>query len=352
MEKIDTEKMNNKIKTIYSIIDNNTRQWNIKVKNTPWRGGESRNSYCFDIPGLDYKNKFDTIIQYLKRIFEINNNDESEAFDRAINQVCSGSGNEAEKITILRSSSLCCLLNFYNVEKVPIKINCGNGEIEFNKAFFEVKNPVLNNPSNIDVVLISKDKKTVLFLESKYAEYYLDNGPLDISTEYLNNIEIGQKFYTQNILKRFNFLIMPGTNNEILKFTDSDGREKFTVDSQINIDGKHKSYVGGIKQMVSHYIGINNFLKAEKRVIKNEKTKEELKLPNDTKFYLGEIVFDFPPETEITAYLTDYEEKYKILQEVLSQNKKINFLPKILHYSEYKNRLNEVIKKFYWGIEK
>lgn len=347
MEKINTKNMDKKIKTVYSIIDENTRQWNIKVKKTPWRGGESRNSYCFDISGLDYENKFETIIHYLKRIFEINNTEESEAFDRAIKQVCSGSGNEAEKITILRSSSLCCLLNFYNVETKPISIDCGNGEIIFNKAFFEVQNPVINTPSNIDVVLISEDCKTVLFLESKYAEYYLDNGPINISTEYLNHEEIGRKFYKSEVLGCFNFLIKG--NGEIAKFIDRDEREKFTVDSEKNINGENKSYIGGIKQMVSHYIGINNFLKSKKRVIQNERTDEKLELPSDTKFYLGEIVFDFPAGTEITYYLTDYEEKYEKLKEFLNQNNEIQFLPEILYYSKYKDRLNEVIRKFYWG---
>lgn len=328
--------MDKKLKNIYDVIDNNTRQWTIKVKNTLWRNKESTNSYSFDIKGLNNNDKLEQISDYLKKIFNISTSKEIEAFDRAITQVCSGYGNEAEKITVLRSSSLCCLLFFYNISINPISIDCGNKKVIFNKAFFEVKNDVIKKPSNVDVVLISNDLKTILFLESKFAEYYLDNGAIKVSKSYLEH-EISKVFYSSEVMKKFGFTIK------------TDDTEEFTVDSDNNILKKNKSYVEGIKQMVSHYIGINNFLgKTEKTI---ESKNDKITLSDDVNIYLGEVLFDFPQNTEMSAYLEDYKEKYKILTENLKQNKNITLLSNILLYSSFKDNLSNAISQFYYGIK-
>ena len=245
---------------------------------------------------------------------------------------------------------MTCLLFFYDIEKNSIKIDLGNENVKFNKAFFEVQYTVIKKPSNVDIVLISEDKKYILFLESKFAEYYIDNGLYHISEQYLNH-KLSKNIYTNEVMKKFNFFIKTDEKNEILKTKDDNGYITFSVDSKNNVQKRCKSYIGGIKQLISHYIGINNFLSKKERIIEKEieNEKESLLIPNDAKIYLGEIVFDFPNNTDMNAYLKDYEDKYKILIEILNANKNINFLPEILHYSDFKDRLNTTIKQFYYG---
>lgn len=349
MKTIKLDEMDNKRKNIYTIIDNNTRSWDIKVKKTKWGNGVSKNSYSFDIKDIENKykdKKIEVISDYLKKTFEINES-EFSSFDRAITQVCSGSGNEAEKITVLLSSSLCCLLFFYNIKEKPIEIDLGNNNIvRFNRAFFEVQNEVINNTSNVDVVLVSENKKTVLFLESKFAEYYLYNGCYHISTQYLDH-RISKTFYNTEIMNSFNFTIKTKKDGTIEKKTDEDGYETFCVDSKKTINKKCKGYVEGVKQMMSHYIGVDNFLENKQKIIKQ--INDVLELPNDIKVFLGEIMFNFQDNTDMVAYLQDYEDKYFQLKEHLTSNKNIILLPKVLHYSDYKNRLNAKIRQFYYG---
>ena len=122
-------------------------------------------------------------------LINIFNIKDSTLFEEKYKMAVGGSGNEGDKITTLHSSSLCALLHFYNVEKHALTLefktkNNKNGEIKrrvrFTKSVFEFKSPVIDNPSNMDVVLIGKDETSnedvVLFLESKFAEYYLSAG--------------------------------------------------------------------------------------------------------------------------------------------------------------------------------
>lgn len=101
--------------------------------------------------------------EYLKDIFGISNTE----WNRHYNEAISGSGEEKDKIMTLHSSSLLALLCFSNVSvKQPLTID----GIEYTKVWFEVKNRVFDNPSNIDVVL-GNDSEDLLFLESKFTEY-------------------------------------------------------------------------------------------------------------------------------------------------------------------------------------
>jgi len=350
MNKIMISEMDDKIGKVYSYISDNILGWDITVKNTIWRGTPSKNSYCFDIQKSN--NEAEKLLVIKNALIDLFVEDSTEygLFERAINQVCSGSGNEAEKITVLRSSSLCGLLNFYNVPKNPITIEVEEDKkIQFTKVFFEVKNKVLANPSNIDLVLISEDNSNVLFLESKFAEYYLDNGLLHISQSYLTNNDISKQFYSDEILKGFGFNIQKDKNDNIVITTDEDGNITFAIDSKKSELTKAKSYVGGIKQMVSHYIGIDNFLKEDVRSIK--RFDEEICLSADVNIYLGEVLFDFPSNTDMYKYFEDYQEKYDKLVSVLNYNENIKLLPKILKYSDYKSRLNDRIRKYYFGNE-
>ena len=112
-------------------------------------------------------------------IFKISNSKEfKEKYDMAI----SGDGNEYRRITTLTSSTLCALLFFYNIKNKNININ----GITYDDVLFEVKNKVFdsNNPSNMDIVLLSSTSKTILFLESKFSEYLYHSKARNISNKY------------------------------------------------------------------------------------------------------------------------------------------------------------------------
>lgn len=89
--------------------------------------------------------------------FEISN---KNLFNLKLEQAISGDGSEDNKITNLRSSSLCSLLFFYNVskdDKLDLELN---GDIcTFETSIFEFKNKVIKKPSNMDVVLLGYKKR-------------------------------------------------------------------------------------------------------------------------------------------------------------------------------------------------
>lgn len=324
--------MDKRHEKVYKQLCKSCEDLKIKYQKTPNNKDGSENSFSFIYDKND-------ICSFLVKNFEIDNPNFNELF----NQACSGSGQEKKKISILRSSSLCALLFFNNIENVNIILNIEDKQIIFDKAFFEIKNNVISNPSNIDVVLISSKQKKILYLESKYSEYYLSCGCKNISKSYLSN-EIAKKVYNQQILNSINF------ESTFDIFMNSNGEEVFKVDSNKSKRTGTKSYVEGIKQMVSHYIGVDNIFKTD-IYEKDERNKILFDLIQNEAYevYLGEILFDFEDE-EIHQYLVDYEEKYSHLREILSPiNTKIHMLKNPLYYSELKEYVNPKIKYFYFG---
>ena len=344
--------MDNKPKEVYKIFKSYLlRDSYINCNPTIWNGIDSKNSLSFDFNGS-------SIINGLKRTFKITNND----FDYLFDQACSGSGKEENRITVLRSSSLCALLFFHNVSKKPINIPIDdNKTVRFNEVFFEVQNTVISyrNPSNIDIVLVSKEDKIILYLESKFAEYYLSNGSIEVSTGYLckEDCKVGHQLYKQIsndiVFKRIG-----------LKINYDSGKDGvFKIESEKNIADKNNkkkyvSYCGGIKQMISHYIGLANFV--DETLCKDDKYNRNEKLysyyhDENYKVYLGEILFDFE-NSNITPFMEDYKEKYHELAKYLNkiQPEKITCLKDVLLYSqkEIKNYIkdnNSLIFDFYFG---
>lgn len=102
-----------------------------------------------------------------------------DSFSKGYDQATNGDGNEKEKILTLHSSSRLALLVFYGLcpGKKEITLTLDEKEVIFDFSVFEFKNPVINQPSNMDIVLKGKrkedGKQVLLFLESKFAEYYL-----------------------------------------------------------------------------------------------------------------------------------------------------------------------------------
>lgn len=268
----------------------------------------------------------------LKEIFGL---EMDERFKKKYDEATSGSGNEGLKIQTLHSSSLLALLVFCNVtEDNPIVIN----KIKYVDAYFEVKNKVFNAPSNVDVVLISEDKKTVLFLESKFTEY-LKTNDYKISIKYWG-------FY-----KKLNFEKLPIKIS--LPYLDSKGRSVFNLESRVR-NKKQRQYCEGIKQLISHYIGINNGL-VEKYAKKYELSLQPI-IDNAGSLILGEINYSFCESG------VKYKKLYEDVAEQLNENRekllekgswrKIQVLDSILTYQEVLQNnsgfnLPDTVKSFY-----
>lgn len=174
------------------------------------------------------------------KIYGIEEDNLKEKFREAFKIVTGGQGEEISKINSVISSSLLSLIIFFpifnNTKEEGIAITIEGEETEFNRCFFEVKNKVIHFPSCIDVVLVSKDSKKMLFLESKFTEYATDlddtktygKGYKELYDEYglcksLTDFELGDKPKDKLVLKTKN---------------------------------GDKQYIEGIKQVISHLIGL------------------------------------------------------------------------------------------------
>ena len=301
------------------------------------KGIGSKNSYSF---AGDDKEKV------LRNIFGIVN---KELFHEKFEQACGGSGQEYRRITTLHSSSLCALLFFYNIsENNALKLNLEERTITFTKSVFEFKTSVIAGPSNMDVVLVGKDEKgksVVLFLESKFSEYYTSASYKSegISIAYENN-EFSSKFYEDSFLNKLG----------IIKETDGNG---------IRLKSKNKFYITGIKQMISHYIGIRNSLnnKFITEGVSKSHTNVVNLIKNGADIILAEILFDkiigdLETGSEQTC-LGLYSQAYEILARKFNEeidmaglSNRFVVLNHELKYSCFKSKGHSIepeIKEFY-----
>ena len=107
---------------------------------------------------------------------------------------------------------------------------------------------------------------------------------------------------------------------------------------------KGSTYSVGIKQMISHFIGLENYL---------EKPYDKRSLPGNAEIYLGEILFDFS-FLKAKKQLNNYSFYYnKLAKELNKLNKNINVLEEPLNYFLFKELdfIAPTIRKFYFGEE-
>ena len=254
------------------------------LDNTPYRGGVSKRSLRIRI-----KPKAEDRGEDLAGIFGL----DAEVFGKKYLEAISGDGQEARRIRTLHSSSLLCLLCFYGVsEDRPLVIKIGGRVVKFTSSSFEVKLPVEkeengeSRPANIDVVLAGKDEKrgkpVMLFLESKFSEYLSWGKYEEISNR------VYEKTYSQ--LCKGGYLDMMG-----LKFEENPENPSYSVLSSIN--GRTIHYASGIKQMVSHFLGVKNIAERDKGV----------------DIYLGEILFKISGAIDKRNHkFQDFRHLYKI----------------------------------------
>lgn len=271
----------------------------------------SDNSFCL-VPRSNAVEKGLTAQTLVER-FGISN---PELFKSKYCEAISGDGQEWRRITTLHSSSLVTLLCFYNVTpEHPLSFL----NYTFTESFFEVKTLVpCSRPSNMDIVLRGKDatgRKVVLFLESKFSEYLESGKCKGISSDVYS--------VTYKELNLFDKPIEP------LKF-ENDGAN-ITISSD-----KNYYYCDGIKQMISHYIGVSNY-SAEKEKALNSHAR--FKSSKDEDVILGEILFQLPKEVDKNDRFSKYNDVYHQLAERINAGNKLKMLDNVISYQEILNPL-------------
>lgn len=185
----------------------------------------------------------------------------------------------------------------------------------------------------------------MLFLESKFSEYYERPGKqLKIAAAYLSS-NYGKVLYEEASLAKMG-----------LRATARDGNEVFILCSE------KACYLEGIKQMISHYIGVRNLCDSPGH-------KEDViadTVSAGAKVLLGEILFTkgigqlhIGKDEECFA---SYREKYRVLADTLNGqlkrdglNDNFTVLSDILSYSQFRDKgyiQESQVKRFYFKLGK
>lgn len=293
---------------------------NGKLFQTYWQGAYSKNSCSF----IDMKNVSECqVCANLKDVFGITN----ELFEGKYCMAISGDGQEYRRISTLHSSSLVALLCFYSLSKDhPLMVEIDGQNVEFYKSLFEQKNPIDKegqHNSNMDVVLIGRNdagESVILFLESKFSEY-LAHGKYDQISFVYDDI--------------YRVLIADGQPIDGLEIKP--GKDGWSITAMPN---RPQQYCQGVKQMISHYLGIQNgFIE--------DKGKEY------DHIYLGEILFKFPESVDkkhmsYDSYVGLYKQLARKLNTINSEPK-FKMLESSFTYQDLLRnfRLDDKVREFY-----
>lgn len=292
-----------------------------KLFQTYWQGKYSENSCSFIDMGKNVSEC--QVYANLKDIFGITD----ELFGGKYCMAISGDGQEYRRISTLHSSSLVALLCFYSLSKDhPLTMEIDGRKVEFYKSLFEQKNPIDKegqHNSNMDVALIGRNdagESVILFLESKFSEY-LTHGKYDQISFVYDDI--------------YHALIADGQPIRDLEIVR--GTETWSISAS---KGKPQQYCQGIKQMISHYLGIqNSFIEGDGK--------------NYDHIYLGEILFKFSEDVDkghksYNSYVDLYKQLARKLNMIKAESK-LKVLETSLSYQEVlcDFDLDQSVKKFY-----
>lgn len=333
---IDTTNMNKKSKHLYETLWSHP-DFDFPVEKAIVSDNKrSDNSYIF--AGTSTSDKA-VCLNRLAELFDITN---KTLFEEKFLQSCGGDGNEIERIGTLHSSALCALLFFYNVtNENPLTLRVNNRDCKFYYSRFEFQDPVIRKPSNMDITLVGTytdtNQPVILFLESKFSEYFERVGKSLHIAEGYSKHKYSADIYNDNTLS-------------MLGLSKTDESNGFTIKS------KTLCYLEGLKQMVSHYIGVYNF-KISGSVTNDDGINS---VRDNADIYLGTILFDngigdFEISTGVTAY-DSYKAKYEKLVDILnSKNPPFNVIKELFSYSMFKDMdfiKEDKIKKFYFNLKK
>lgn len=222
--------------------------------------------------------------------------DNKELFYSSFNAATGGKGLEIKRITTLHSSSLLGLLLFWEVsEEHPISIS----RTKYTKVFFEMESRVLGSNSSIDVLLVSEDKSTLLYLELKFTEILSPSKHYWVDEKYYRLYEELEQL---GILNRIGLNF--GSVEERKHKKDGEPAES-TYEFKIELPNNERQYLGGIKQMISHSIGMaqglaENYENELKDYIGGAEINDRI---------LGTVIFDFGNKLD-TFYSDNYKACY------------------------------------------
>jgi hypothetical protein len=234
-----------------------------------------------------------------------------EKYAENYNRQISGSGKESGKIDSIESSSCLAFSCFCNVdENHPITIEVDGDLIQFTQCYFEVQNRVITIPSNIDILLINYEKNILLYLESKFTEYICQahQAPTIIGTKYFSNYET--------------------LMNQLSEFVDVKSHTMIPQPAIPHI------YYDGIKQMISHFIGV-----CQGPAIQDKLYFKFHDLWKKSKIYLGTILYKFPGDEGNESYIECYSKLYSQLSNTLNRvkfedQKNVHILNQVLTYQD------------------
>lgn len=236
----------------------------------------------------------------LKTLAEVFGLPQDKDLKNLFDAATSGDGNEKSRILTLHSSSLLAFLHFSCIKTNPINIL----DTEYVDVMFEVKNNVIDNhgnPSNMDILLLDKSRRKLLFLESKFTEY------ISGGRAYFSNPKRYIEFY--NTLcqdkNRFDF---KASEIEVQHRPNKEKPDGYVSKEYcLHNDKRPASYLGGIKQAFSHLIGIATGPSEGQTNANKGYTKQTLEEAKEIKF--ASIVFNCNQE-KYEAYSKLYESTF------------------------------------------
>lgn len=275
---------------------------------------------------------------------------QDESLENLFDAATSGDGNEKSRILTLHSSSLLAFLCFSCIKKHPITI-LGTKYVDVK---FEVKNDVINpslgKPSNMDILLLNSDQSKILFLESKFTEYF-SGGRVFLSKRYID-------FYNTLCQDKIRF-DFEASDEKVQHRPNKEKPEGYVSEEYcLHNDKRPASYLGGIKQAFSHLIGIATG-PAEVQTSANKTYTKQI-LENAKEITFASIVFNCN-QKKYKAYSDLYKSTFdkknamdikKAIKKVVPESKTLDKL--IIHdslftYQEIFNgfELPEKIRSFY-----
>lgn len=233
-----------------------------------------------------------------------------------------GDGNEwrcGGKACAVHSSSMLAY-NFFSW--ISTNSTCIIGGVEYTERFFEVRIPCLTTSrANMDVTLLSRDKKRVLFIESKFTEHFskASSKMRGLSDAYSDS----RKYYEQGD-------IWP----KLIEVEKDNAK-------------KGDAYYDGIKQEICHLIAIENIARRNKRALEafgrlNQNSHAGLiyAIPSITQFDFLSLVFAPNSKYKEHKAYRRYEEVQDAFRILLAQR---NSIPKVgVKYMTYSDLWTEI----------
>ncbi|MBR6368049.1 MAG: hypothetical protein IKR89_06795 [Bacteroidaceae bacterium] len=229
-----------------------------------------------------------------------------------------GSGDELRtKAEAVHSSSMLSY-NFFHW--IDVKHPFMWKGVKYTKVLFEVKMKTIqksNAPANMDVVLISKDKKHLLFIESKFLEYTVKEA-FSLSKGY----EDENRWYNHAV----DWIML--------------------VKSVPKEDCK---YMGGIKQLITHLFGIYGLMCKDGETIdyatKHCKALKDITDLAAAKKEFVTVVFNPQERYDESKDYKDYERLFGKFRDVIKDVKGLERVqPQWLTYSDMWKEMKEQIK--------